>query len=117
MTRAQGQLVDLFLEMKDRHGLPEPAGEALRTERGEVGAHGPLVLVGMLRASLVTLRDFKRSTERDFGRVRDRQKAAEVRASPSRPPPEKKSCGHRAAFKTTPRRVWAIPLLVDCCSW
>ena len=38
-----------------------------------------------MRASLVTLRDFKQATESDFGRVRNRQKATEVRhlVSPS----------------------------------
>jgi hypothetical protein len=85
MKRAHGQLVDLFLEMKDRHGLLEPTADTLQAERGELEAHGPLVLVGMLRASLVSLRDFKQSTERDFGRVRDRQKAAEVCTSQLRP--------------------------------
>mmetsp|Transcript_32153 Transcript_32153/g.61869 ORF Transcript_32153/g.61869 Transcript_32153/m.61869 type:complete len:615 (+) Transcript_32153:261-2105(+) len=72
MHNAEAQLIDLYLEMKDRHGMPAPSAAELEREAAGLRGQSPLVVVGMLRANLASLRDFKHSCEKELRRVQDR---------------------------------------------
>ena len=53
MASAEKQLLELYLEMKDRHGKPELPEAELEAERKDLRKMSPLHILGLLRANLV----------------------------------------------------------------
>lgn len=85
---------------QDRHGMPAPSAAELEREAAGLRGQSPLVVVGMLRANLASLRDFKHSCEKELRRVQDRH--THEQASPGRRPrPKIPAQNGRASYLRT----------------